>query len=148
MECILYKTASNEKALHKELTQVATVGVEWKSDTDILHPTVILGGSLPQANYLYIPTFGRYYFIKNMKVNSARNVIEIECDVDVLMSYADSLLQLQCVVARQENEYNTYLTDSSLLAYSYPSIVQKAFPNGFTNQSHLILTVAGGGVNG
>ena len=144
MECILYKTTSNEKALHKELTKISTVGVEWKSNTDILHPTVILGGSLPQANYLYIPAFGRYYFIKNMKVDSARNVIEIECDVDVLMSYADSLSQLQCVVARQENEYNTYLADNSFLAYSYPSIVQKAFPKGFTNQSHLILTVAGG----
>lgn len=148
MECILYKTTSNEKTLHKELTKISTVGVEWKSNTDILHPTVILGGSLPKANYLYIPTFGRYYFIKNMKVDSGRNVIEIECDVDVLMSYADSLSQLQCVVARQENEYNTYLADSSFLAYSYPSIVQKAFPNGFTNQSHLILTVAGGGANG
>ena len=144
MECILYKTTSNEKALHKELTKISTVEVEWKSNTDILHPTVILGGSLPQANYLYIPAFGRYYFIKNMKVDSARNVIEIECDVDVLMSYADSLSQLQCVVARQENEYNTYLADNSFLAYSYPSIVQKAFPKGFTNQSHLILTVAGG----
>ena len=144
MECILYKTTSNEKALHKELTKISTVGVEWKNNTDILHPTVILGGSLPQANYLYIPAFGRYYFIKNMKVDSARNVIEIECEVDVLMSYADSLSQLECVVARQENEYNTYLADNSFLAYSYPSIVQKAFPKGFTNQSHLILTVAGG----
>ena len=118
MECILYETTSNEKTLHKELTKISTVGVEWKSDTDILHPTVILGGSLPKANYLYIPTFGRYYFIKNMKVDSGRNVIEIECDVDVLMSYVDSLSQLQCVVARQENEYNTYLADSSFLAYS------------------------------
>lgn len=144
MECILYKTTSNEKALHKELTQVKSVSVEWKANTSILHPTIILGGAIPASNYVYIPSFNRYYFIKDMRIIKARNVVEIDCDVDVLKSYADKLSEIECVVARQENEYNTYLADNSLLAYSYPSIVQKAFPNGFTNQSHLILTVAGG----
>lgn len=148
MECILYKTTSNEKTLHKDLTQIKSVSVEWKANTNILHPTIILGGEIPTANYVYIPTFNRYYFIKDMRIMKARNVIEIDCDVDVLMSYANKLSELECVVARQENEYNTYLADNSFLAYSYPSIVQKAFPNGFTNQSHLILTVAGGGANG
>lgn len=144
MECILYKTFSNERALHKDLTQVKSVIVEWKENTSILQPTIILGGSIPSANYLFIPSFNRYYFVRNMRILKARNVVEIDCEVDVLMSYADALSQLDCVVKRQENAYNNYLVDNALLAYSYPSIVQKAFPRGFTEQSHLILTVGGG----
>ena len=141
MECILYKTTSNEKTLHKELTQVATIGVEWKSDTDILHPTVILGGSLPKANYLYIPTFGRYYFIKNMKVDSGRNVIEIECEVDVLMSYADKLSQLSCVMKRQANIYNTYLADDNFLTNNKTSLFVHEFESHLPSPQVYLLTM-------
>lgn len=144
MQCILYKTTSNERALHKNLTQVKSVSVEWKENTSILQPTIILLGAIPDVNYVYIPYFNRYYFIRNIGILKARNIIEVKCEVDVLMSYANALSQLDCVVKRQENVYNNYLVDNALLAYSYPSIVQKAFPRGFTEQSHLILTVGGG----
>ena len=60
------------------------------------------------------------------------------------MSFRDGINNLDIVAKRQENTYNTYLNDPEFKTYNHPRITQKKFPNGFTSDSHIILTVAGG----
>ena len=143
MIAYFYVTTSNTKKLVKDLAQVDEKNILWKENTDILSPTIRIGGTLTSANYCYIPDFGRYYFIKE-RVMQGANVFELDLEVDVLMTYADSIKELPCVVKRQENQYNTYLNDAEFLTYNYPSVEQHQFPYGFTGNSHLVLAIAGG----
>ena len=42
------------------------------------------------------------------------NLYEISCHVDVLESYKDSILNLNCRIERQSKEYNLLLPDNDL----------------------------------
>ena len=147
MICNLYVTTSENNKVVKELNLIKNVEVKLKEETDILNPALLLSRNALQnmtsANYLYLPEFKRYYYIKNIKAVLG-NMIEISCRIDVLMSHAVELKNLSCVTRRQENSYNTYLNDNFFNVYNKPIMQQKAFPHGFTNDLSIILTVSGG----
>lgn len=147
MICNLYTTTSENNKVVKELNLIKSVEIKLKENTDILNPVLLLSRNALQnmtsANYLYLPEFKRYYYIKNVKAVIG-NMIEISCRIDVLMSHADEIKKLVGVVKRQENRYNMYLTDDKFLSYNKPKITQKKFPVGFTSENHILLTLNGG----
>ena len=102
--------------------------------------------SIPyNANYLHIPIFNRYYFIR--EIESIRNNLwRVKAHCDVLFTYSDYILQQTAIIARQENEWNLYLNDSMFKAYQNPMVQVKYFPSGFTTQE-FVLAMAGGGVS-
>ena len=64
-------------------------------------------------NYAYIEEFARYYFIKSVSIeNNKLAVFDLECDV--LMSFKDDIHGLECIIARNETEYNLMLSDSKM----------------------------------
>lgn len=66
-----------------------------------------------QANYAYIPTFNRYYYITDI-ISVRNNLWEIQMSVDVLMSYKEDILSTSCMISRNEFEYNNFLVDSNV----------------------------------
>lgn len=129
-----------------------TIAVKWLDDEiDVLHPTIRIVPTtnltkskiLKEGNYVYIPDFDRYYYVKNVKALKG-NMLEMELSVDACMSWLTNLRNQQCVVDRQEAEWNTYLNDEYMRVYNTPYTVVKEFPSGF-NTSNFILAVAGGG---
>lgn len=64
-------------------------------------------------NYVYIEEFERYYFVKSVSVeNNKLAVFDLECDV--LMSFKSDIYDLECIIARNETEYNLMLSDSKM----------------------------------
>lgn len=63
-----------------------------KEPCDILYPTIIVdyNSSFANANYVYIPEWGRYYFIDNITVAPGHTMM-IHCVVDVLNSWKNSI---------------------------------------------------------
>lgn len=102
---------------------------------------------LQQCNYVYCQEFGRYYFITGITM-LAKDVIRIECSVDVLMSWKTAILAQKVIVSRNENEYALYLDDSALKVYNNPNITVYHFKDnqnnemGFTTNEY-ILALAG-----
>lgn len=62
------------------------------------------------ANYAYIPEFNRYYFVTDITA-IGRNLWMISMSVDVLMSYYGDILNLNAFIARNQNDYDSYVVD-------------------------------------
>lgn len=68
---------------------------------------------ITEANYMYIPEFGRYYFISDITLNHTGLYI-ISARVDPLMSFKEYIKQLDCFVSRNEYEFFPMLQDDLL----------------------------------
>ena len=117
-----------------------------REECSILTPSFIISTAddITQFNYAYIPEFKRYYFITD--ITSVREgVWRITLRCDVLMSYADSILNMSGIVLRQEEAYNLYIPDS-MPEYADSYVITKKFPNSFsnTNFSYVLCTCGGG----
>lgn len=85
-----------------------------KTDTTILNPTItVKNGAFINANYAYIPTYSRYYYITD-KVVGTNGICEIQMESDVLMSFSKDILDSTQVVTRQANSTNWKLPDDKL----------------------------------
>ena len=93
---------------------------------------------------MYIDGFQRYYFIRDI-VSLRTGIWEISAHVDVLSTYANELLQLPCVIGRNEDEYNLFLPDYRFIVHPNRLVQTVEFPYKFpTNGSNYIITISGG----
>lgn len=143
MRIELYTNNSEVEKLVKDLTTLQTLEGTLRESTSILNPTIKIEGltGIEKINYMYIPEFGRYYFVNDIR-SIRNNLFEVSAHVDVLMTYAEEIKQQKAVIRRQENVWNTYLDDGTFKAYQNPVIVTKLFPNGF-NDNSFILALSG-----
>lgn len=85
------------------------------------------GVRISDANYMYIPEFGRYYFIVDVVMNINRQYI-ITGQVDVLMSYKEYLKGISCYIERNEFDYDPFVEDS-LLPMRADKLVREYVPD-------------------
>ena len=117
MNIILYKNRSDNRVLRKSLTQVSTpLSCDIYGSESIITPRFILEYVGVEANYCYVAELNRYYYIKDIVLAPGGQRI-LMCEVDVLMSNIDEILNLSCLVLRQENETlcNKYLVDNRMI---------------------------------
>ena len=111
---------------------------------DVLNPVILIAGTVdPSANYCYIDTFDRYYWIRSRSFRDG--LTEITCSVDVLMSYASDILSLPAIAARAQTEndqYSSYLMDREQRMYTYKTICTRRL-HTFTYGGSYILITAG-----
>lgn len=140
-----YVNQSEKNRLDKTLTSAFDLNGELKEDCSIIDPIIKIVGdvsSMASVNYMYIASFGRYYFINNV-ISINNEICEVHAHVDVLSTYKDEIRAQRAIVSRQEKKWNLYLNDGVFKTYQNPYIITKAFSSGFTSQ-HFILTIAGG----
>lgn len=144
MTITVYKISDDRRVVNKTLgTSVATLTAVFKNDADILYPVleVAYNASVLTANYLYIDTLHRYYYIKNIKLDRQR--LFLECEVDVLKSYYNEIKNLSCVVSRQENNFNTYLNDGVWRNLQPKEVITLPFTQSFYRPCNFVMTVGG-----
>lgn len=90
------------------------------------------------ANYAYIPDFNRYYFITDITA-VGRNLWMISMSVDVLMSYYDDIMDLSAFIARNQNEYDSFVVDD-LANFKYNKDISTIFPANKSDVTHLSTT--------
>lgn len=142
----LYLNNSENNSFDKKLTMVRNMNGNLRQETSIINPVIIFeyASTLPVFNYVYIPDFKRYYFVKNV-VSVRTNLWEMSLHVDVLSSFKNEILENTGTIARQENQWNMYLDDGTFRSYSNPLIQFKKFPNqDLLTDNTLVLIVAGG----
>ena len=141
---VLQTNNSENNRVEKDITDIMTLTGELKQETSIIDPIIIVEADMTDlidCNYMSISEFGRKYFVNNIR--SIRNgLVELSCHVDVLSSFANSILSNKAIVRRNEAEWNLYLNDGSLKVYQNPHVITKAFPSGF-NTFEFVLAVAG-----
>ena len=118
MYITLYRNGSDNRKLRKSLTQISTpLSCDIYGSESIINPRFILEYAGVEPNYCYVAELNRYYYIRDIILAPAGQRI-LMCEVDVLMSNIDEILNLNCLVLRQENETlcNKYLVDNKMLA--------------------------------
>jgi len=126
--------------INKNPASVISLFGNLREETSIIDPVILVeyNGALTNVNYMYIGTFHRYYFIT--KIESVRTGLwRIYAHCDVLKTYAQGILGCQCVVARNENNFNLLLNDSYFKVYSNPRVQIANFPGKFTGESYVLV---------
>lgn len=133
MEIVLYSSTADPRDLYKatKLTTIATVNAEPYYPIDVTVPEFRLAynQNFRNINYCYVAELGRYYFISDITLESG-NAMIIHCECDVLMSFRSSILELDCICVRNENEYNEYIQDTDI-----PSSTKATITNFIINES-------------
>lgn len=147
MTLTLYTNNSENIKVKKDLTQIIQLGGYLREPSSIMSPVITLQDipmtDIIKANYAYIDDFQRYYFITDI-TSERENLVRVSMKCDVLMTYAEQILENTGVIARQENEWNLYLNDGIFKVYQNPIIKTQLFPQGFTDESY-ILAISGAG---
>lgn len=137
-----------KEKINKSFSSVKQCNCEVYGETTITAPSLILryDSGLVNCNYAYIPEWLRFYWISNITlVNGGRMVIS--CVVDPLKSFADSILNLDVNVARNEFERNKLIYDGNYPEeiLSTVSVLKfNASPFGVDGGFNTVLTVIGG----
>lgn len=113
-QIILYNNKRQDNYVNKNLYEIKTISGNFRDDINIISPIFTFESkSVPDFNYVYINNFGRYYFVDNIVCN--RNYIyTVYCSCDVLMSFQNPILNLNCYVIRQEVKKNKFIVDNEL----------------------------------
>ena len=109
----LYYSADAKNKLDRSLTSLATKTGTLKDETSILKPTILFEGTISdiaRATEMFIPKFGRYYFITDIASLRA-NLYAVSGEVDVLKTYADQIKLCEGLVVRTSNSYNNTYYD-------------------------------------
>lgn len=120
------------------------VNVIYKNDVNKDTPTLELAFNetlYNNANYCYNVETGYYYYLSEPLLGANR--MYYDCDVDLKQTYKDDILKLGCIIARQENEFNTYLVDDKAPVLNKRLVNTIKFPSGFSNNDSYILATTG-----
>lgn len=117
MQVILYQNQSADNKINKNIIQQNNFTCVVKQNTSLLEPTIVISkiniSNISNCNYMYLDTFERYYFIRNIRA-CVGCLVEVDGKVDVLMSNRNNILRLTPFITRQEQINNMYFTDNNL----------------------------------
>lgn len=149
MQIKLYYNGSDERVVDKVLTPSDGVSytAHFKDDSSIINPVLTLSPNVNiyNYNYLYIPTFKRYYYITDVTVSTQRYIVNCKCDV--LMSFKAGIKAQKCVIERSATLFNEYLEDERFKAYQYTHRDTYRFNGGFDEDAQEFILVVCGNPN-
>ena len=156
----LYHMSAENNRMDKTnyLTQIAELNGELREATSVINPSITfqitsdmqdLENGVLDCNYIYIPNFKRYYFVDNI-VCVTNTLWQIDCSVDVLMSFKTQLGELDVFCERNEFNYNDMLIDDKVPSNNNMNInIFKSLTTPFntmdrnTSSTFVIISVAG-----
>ena len=107
-----YKNSAIKNIVDKQefLTFVLSLEGAFKNAFSIVNPALQIElKSIPDFNYMYIPSLGRYYFINDI-VSSGKNLWTLYCTIDILYTYKKVIYNSRAFVDR-----NQYVRDDTLI---------------------------------
>lgn len=84
-----------------------------KEDTSIMSPIFVLSGDYLTTNFNYAFWNGRYYWINDI-VQRHNNLIEIQCEVDVLATYRLNIKASTAFIKYAATAFNTLIADTRI----------------------------------
>jgi hypothetical protein len=119
----LYTITEDPRALDKSATPengtqiLGTV----RDVADVLHPTITFAGTVTGYNYMYVPDFGRYYYLSPPTILRT-GLTMYTGRVDVLHTYAKDIRELSGIPARSASAVDWYIRDGKQPLRAYRTI--------------------------
>lgn len=136
MQITFYHQTTPLNNLSRNLTQSASMTGTLKEGCDILNPDIRVNfnsGFITNANYAYIPDFGRYYYFREPPTIEGDFMI-IHLHADALYNYKELVLASDCIAERSSNRYNLKLKDSALLGETGYNYYSRSLEGGYSFQ--------------
>lgn len=117
-----------------------------KDECSITDPVILLnGGNKANWNYCYIPSFNRYYFIKDWI--TTYDMWEAHLTVDVLASYRTIINNSTQYVLRSASKKDTYIVNNAYVStkeceYSHNRILKSMNQFPFGQKNSFVLAIA------
>ena len=130
MSATFYMCQSDKRYAQKTLTKVyEDVDLTYIDTTDLGEPVLKVGKNIDplRYNYVYIPEFKRYYYVKKPPKFEA-GFYRVELHSDDLMSFYSQYRDRNVIVKRQERSYDLYIPDEKQKFYNTDAILVKDFP--------------------
>lgn len=148
MNLILYTCKAEKNRVDKSayLTKIAEYSGSVRGELNLMNPEILINtdlSNLNAANYLYIPDFQRYYFVKD-PISVRTGISVVPCHEDVLMSFKGSIKNQYAVVARNQNDYSLYIDDDQFKAYQNLEEGCITFSSGFTTSGFSFVLITAG----
>ena len=136
MTITLYKNSreSNYVNKNKYLQIIDTLNGTLRENVSILNPSITIEytADMLKANYAFIPTFNRYYFIVDIDIISNKLCV-IHLNVDVLTTYQDMLNNQTAYIDRNQYSYDEKIVDSERIIQCGVDIEKVEIPNDVFN---------------
>ena len=150
MNISFYKISDPPEKLNKTLGSARTISGTVRGEIDRYAPDVTVGTDVSDYNYMYIPDFGKYYFINGCTIVRT-GIYRIEgVHEDVLMSFKSGILAQRVIIDKSENVLlsNPYINDGSVVVTEKTIETKIPFENGFnTSDYRYVLITAGNDSN-
>ncbi len=138
----LYTVSKKPNSTAQPAGAGAPVSFALKGACSVQAPVLALQGpARPNANYIYIPSFGRYYWIEDISWNLGE--WEIRCRCDVLASYKAQIGASSQYVLRAAAEQDEYLIDNLYPTRTAPEVTKDQKMTGFFGGGTYVLGVIG-----
>lgn len=142
----IYKNLSENNTIGKKKTLVYSTECDIKGESSIINPSLILkhNEKISESDYIYIPTWKRYYFIDDVRTMTGGRV-EVSLSVDPLESFKDWILELNVILGDTEQTgVNKYLNSDSFVTNCKTKTDIVNFPRGLSENGTYILITSGG----
>lgn len=141
MKVEFYTTTDNLKTVNKTLTLNKTIDIVFRQSVDEQAPVIIMNiDNLSDSNYIYIPTFKRYYFISDVD-NYTAKLVRLHLTTDLLMTYKDLILNTPVQITATEKP--SYLSTGLPTQTTTTKRIVKS-DTTLEKENSLILTTIGG----
>ena len=133
-----YNAKIKKNEINKTLGTPIVKTCALKNGSSIEDPVLYMehDASLFNTNYVYIPDFGRYYFI------SGRELVEhteyITCHVDVIKSFADDIKASKGTATRS-NFYNKNIPDTMALDIPQDRVQYRKLSEALSGQTYIVI---------
>lgn len=138
----------DRRIINKVFSSRASLSGSLKNSSSIVDPVIVVEydpATMSTFNYMYIPSFNRYYYITDVVVIS-NTIVEIHAHCDVLKSFASEILSSIGIITKSSSSsvYSLLINDGSMNVYQPTLCQQKIFSNGFDPDAfQFVLACAG-----
>lgn len=138
MQLIFYHTDDSETTINKTLNKIEEKELHLKASTDINNPRLLLKNNNLDHSINYMKMLDRFYFVD---LNFIRNnsLVILNCQLDVLETYKDIILNSQADIIEKSNVSNTKQSDVTQETITKIYKSDTVIPNG----SSIIIQTSG-----
>ena len=144
MNVTLYSNSGDPRQITKNLSILGSAKTANATQpVDVLRPTLrlVYDSNIIAANYMYIDTFNRYYFIDEKSMEG--NEMVVSGHVDVLMSHRNAILNSYCIASRSASTPEPFIPDPVCSDKGTVTYYTRRSSTTPFNGSSYVLSVAG-----
>ena len=154
MNIVFYINKSDKRFLNKSLVEITTANdvVLLDENVNVINPHFRVNDiDFTNINYCYVPDFKRYYYIESTEIQYG-GVVDVQCAVDVLMSFKSDIYNANGIVSRSNSMGNVLISDDMNVLRVDDTHTNLAFKgceflNTITSANYSFLLLTFGGTN-